>query len=86
MSKTLPLPRVAYSVTEIVVISGISRDRIYAAIRDGHLAAHRIGRRLLVTEAALRQFLAALPQTRGPRARRARIAAPSEKSEPAAIV
>jgi hypothetical protein len=38
---------------------------VYAAIRDGHLVARKAGRRTLITDDDLRQFLAELPRAGG---------------------
>jgi hypothetical protein len=38
---------------------------VYAAIRNGHLVARKLGRRTLVTDDDLRQFLAGLPRAGG---------------------
>ncbi len=38
---------------------------MYSAIRDGHLVARKLGRRTLITDDDLRQFLAGLPRAGG---------------------
>jgi hypothetical protein len=38
---------------------------VYTAIRDGHLVARKFGRRTLITDDDLRQFLAGLPRAGG---------------------
>jgi hypothetical protein len=38
---------------------------VYTAIRDGHLVARKLGRRTLITDDDLRQFLAGLPRAGG---------------------
>jgi len=53
--------RMAMSVAEAAVEAGIGRDGIYAAIRDGRLEARKWGRRTLITDEALQQFLNGLP-------------------------
>ena len=58
----LELLRRAYTIPEACAITGIGRDGIYAAIRAGHLVARKFGRRSLVTDDDLRQFLAGLPR------------------------
>ena len=40
---------------------GISRSKIFEAIKEGRLDARKFGRRTVITEDALRAFLAALP-------------------------
>jgi excisionase family DNA binding protein len=58
-------PRAAHSIAETCALTGLGRDAVYAAIRDGHLVARKLGRRTLVTDDDLRQFLAALPRAGG---------------------
>jgi excisionase family DNA binding protein len=53
--------RAAFSVPEIMVQIGLSRDGVYKLIRDGKLKARKIGRRTLVTGTDLQEFLQALP-------------------------
>jgi excisionase family DNA binding protein len=53
--------RMAVSVAEAAVETGVGRDKLYAAIRDGRLEAKKFGRRTLITYDALRRFLDALP-------------------------
>jgi hypothetical protein len=38
---------------------------VYGAIRAGHLVARKFGRRTLITDDDLRQFLAGLPRAGG---------------------
>ena len=65
MTTTLHQLRTAFSVAEICARTGIGRDTVYKAIRTGELNARRIGRRMLITESALRRFLASLPKAGG---------------------
>jgi excisionase family DNA binding protein len=58
-------PRAAHSIAETCALTGLGRDTVYAAIRDGHLVARKLGRRTLVTDDDLRQFLAGLPRAGG---------------------
>jgi excisionase family DNA binding protein len=53
--------RVAYSVAEAAVLSGVGRDQVYSAIRDGSLQARKWGRRTIIPAEALRRFLTDLP-------------------------
>jgi excisionase family DNA binding protein len=57
--------RRAHSVAETCALTGLGRDAVYAAIRDGYLVARKLGRRTLITDDDLRQFLAALPRAGG---------------------
>lgn len=54
--------RRAHSITQTCSLTGLGRDTIYAAIRSGKLTARKVGRRTLVTDDDLRQFLAGLPR------------------------
>jgi len=58
-------PRAAHSIAETCALTGLGRDSIYSAIRDGYLVARKLGRRTLVTDDDLRQFLAGLPRAGG---------------------
>lgn len=51
----------AFSVQTAATRSGISRSKIYEAIRDGKLIAVKFGRSTLIREADLQDFLASLP-------------------------
>jgi len=57
--------RRAHSVNEASALTGLGRDGIYAAIRDGRLVARKFGRRTIITDDDLRQFLAGLPRAGG---------------------
>jgi excisionase family DNA binding protein len=53
--------RVAHSIAEVCAHTGLGRDSVYDAIRNGKLTARKFGRRTLVTDDDLRRFLAGLP-------------------------
>lgn len=53
--------RLAMSVADVATATGIGRDGIYQAIRDGRLTARKLGRRTIITHDALERFLQALP-------------------------
>jgi excisionase family DNA binding protein len=57
----IPTGRAAFSVPEIMVQIGLSRDNVYRLIREGRLKARKVGRRTLVTNTDLQEFLQALP-------------------------
>ena len=57
--------RRAHSIDEACALTGLGRDGIYSAIRDGYLVARKLGRRTLITDDDLRQFLAGLPRAGG---------------------
>jgi excisionase family DNA binding protein len=54
--------RRAHSITETCSLTGLGRDTIYAAIRSGKLIARKLGRRTLITNDDLHQFLTGLPR------------------------
>ena len=49
--------RLAYSVAEAALITGLSRDLLYDQMRTGRLAYLKIGRRRIITLNDLRNFL-----------------------------
>ena len=57
--------RRAYSIEEMCALTGLGRDAVYTAIRNGRLVARKLGRRTLITDDDLRQFLAGLPRAGG---------------------
>jgi excisionase family DNA binding protein len=57
--------RRAHSIAETCSLTGLGRDTVYTAIRDGHLVARKLGRRTLITDDDLRRFLAGLPRAGG---------------------
>jgi excisionase family DNA binding protein len=57
--------RVALSIAEVSAVTGLGRDGVYAAINSGKLVARKFGRRTIITDDDLRQFLAGLPRAGG---------------------
>jgi excisionase family DNA binding protein len=57
----LSLDRAAYSIAEVVALTGLGRDKIYGLIRERKLVAKKAGKRTLVTAPDLRSCLEALP-------------------------
>ncbi|PZV36478.1 helix-turn-helix domain-containing protein [Mesorhizobium kowhaii] len=53
--------RLGYSAEEAAKLSGIGRTRIFAAISNGRLIAHKFGRRTIILHSDLERFLASLP-------------------------
>jgi excisionase family DNA binding protein len=53
-----PGERLAYSVAEVAVITGLSRDLLYDQMRTGKLAFLKVGRRRIITRQNLEAFLA----------------------------
>ena len=49
--------RQTYTVEEVAEILGIGRNSTYEAIRRGEIPAIRLGRRLVVSKAALKRLL-----------------------------
>lgn len=60
--------KLAYCVNEIPAYVPVGRTKIFAAIRDGHLVARKLGHRTLVLDEDLRAWLAGLPAARPPSA------------------
>jgi excisionase family DNA binding protein len=58
---------IAMSIADVSAETGIGRDSIYAAIRNGQLEARKWGRRTLITDEALQRFLNGLPPLQLPR-------------------
>lgn len=53
--------KMAFSIKEAAMCSGLGRDKIYEAIRNKELEARKSGRRTLITADALRSYLDRLP-------------------------
>jgi len=65
MLQNTEIDRVAHSIAETCVLTGLGRDAVYNAIRNGSLVARKLGRRTIITDDDLRQFLAGLPRAGG---------------------
>ena len=52
-----PAERLAYSIEEVVRLTGLSRDLLYDEMRRGNLTYVKVGRRRLITRRHLEQFL-----------------------------
>lgn len=50
----------SYTVEDAVLVTGLSRSRLYEAIRAGSLPTWKAGRRRMVSRKALEQFIARL--------------------------
>jgi excisionase family DNA binding protein len=48
---------ISFSIKVAATQSGLSERTLHAAIKDGRLAVLRVGRRVLITTAALQDFL-----------------------------
>jgi excisionase family DNA binding protein len=62
LQNTTEIGRRAHSIAETCALTGLGRDAVYAAIRDGLLVARKLGRRTIIIDDDLRQFLAGLPR------------------------
>ena len=49
--------RLAYSIDEVVRLTGLSRDLLYDEMRRGNLTYVKVGRRRLITRRHLEHFL-----------------------------
>jgi excisionase family DNA binding protein len=58
-SEPEPGTKLAYSITQVVQATGLSRDLLYNEMRAGRLAYLKIGRRRIITRQQLEAFLAA---------------------------
>jgi hypothetical protein len=57
-----PTPdRAAYSIREIIVMTGLGRDKVYGLIRERKLRARKAGKRTIITAPDLRRCLEELP-------------------------
>lgn len=61
MATTSPVRRAAFTIDETVVMTGVGRDLIYEAIKNGRLVARKLGRRTIIPADALENFIAHLP-------------------------
>ena len=53
---------IGLSIAAAVKASGIGRSTLYEAIADGHLPAKKLGRRTIVLQTDLRDWLERLPR------------------------
>ncbi|MGE0731160.1 MAG: helix-turn-helix domain-containing protein [Acidimicrobiia bacterium] len=60
--------RLTYTVPEAARLLGISRTSAYDCVRRGEIPALTLGRRILITRAALEQLLGPLPDPAKPTA------------------
>jgi len=57
----VPLQRLAYSISELADAAGCGRDKVYEAIRNGELRAHKWGARTIISDEEARRFISSLP-------------------------
>ena len=62
-TQTIPVPRLAYSLTEAEIASGLSRATLYRLISRGELETVKRGKRRLVPTAALERLCTPEVQT-----------------------
>ena len=55
------MEKLAFNIDEAVSQSGLGRDSLYAAIKDGKLLARKAGRRTIVLAPDLAAYLRSLP-------------------------
>jgi hypothetical protein len=55
---------IAYAIEDVPSATGLTRTRIFQAIREGQLTARKLGRRTIIEATELHRFIATLP-TRG---------------------
>jgi hypothetical protein len=58
---SLPLTALAYPIEAIPAATGIKRDKLFAAVRDGRLTARKSGRNTIVEADELRRYIKSLP-------------------------
>lgn len=54
----------AFSIKEVVELTGIARTTLYGAIRDGDLRARKYRRRTIILASDLDHFLEVLPDSK----------------------
>jgi excisionase family DNA binding protein len=52
-----PIERLAYSISEALAATGMSRNKIYQAIGRGELRSFKNGRRRMISVDALREYI-----------------------------
>jgi excisionase family DNA binding protein len=52
------IPRMAYSIDEVADRLGVSRRKVWQELKEGRIAHFRVGRRVLMTEAQLNDYVA----------------------------
>ncbi len=57
----IPIERLAYGINELADAAGCGRDKVYDAIRNHQLRAHKWGSRTIVPADEARRFIASLP-------------------------
>lgn len=60
MTQALPIPRLAYSLSDAHKALGISKSTLLTLIREGKLPAKKLGARTLILKQVLEDFVAGL--------------------------
>lgn len=58
MSTKNQVPRLSFNVDEAVASTGLNRSAFYRAVALGQIKTFKVGRRRMVSETALREFIA----------------------------
>ena len=64
MSAQITHKKLAYSIAEVVNLTGVGRSLIYEEIAAGRLRVKKVGRRPLIFDGDLKAWLEALPEKR----------------------
>lgn len=80
-------PVIAYPIEDVPAATGIKRDKVFDAIREGRLTAHKSGRNTIVEADELRRYVKSLPaKGRAPERARPNRAPPQPRNHPAAAI
>jgi hypothetical protein len=52
---------ISHAIEDVPERTGINRSKIFAAIKDGHLTARKIGRSTIIEDGELRRWINTLP-------------------------
>lgn len=58
------MDKLAYTIEQVVNITGVGRSTVYNAIKSGQLEARKHGRRTWITSAALNKWIESMPMVR----------------------
>jgi hypothetical protein len=59
------LQKLAFSINDVVAVSGVGRTLVFAEIKLGRLVARKCGRRTIILQTDLRDWLNSLPSSAG---------------------
>lgn len=63
MSQQMQSGKAAFSIEEVVAVTGIKRSKLYLEIKAGRLQITKCGTRTLILPEALQRWLNSLPKT-----------------------